>query len=502
MRAREDALYVFYDLETTDTDPDFGQILQIGVIVTDDHFNITETHSLRARRQPWVIPSPEALLVTGIMPEQLEDPQADSLFDVMLKFDDILKRTRATAVRAGYNIMRFDEPGIASAAHQNLLDDISVDAPRLDVIRMVHACLIHRPGVLTLDEKTSKDHIRTNLGAVARQNGVALSEEEAHEAVNDVKATIGVAKVIKERAPDIWEQMMKMAAPQGVSNFVAANDIFCMSDLFYAKQRSRILTGIGDGIGFDLSQNPVQYMNKTAEELAVIMRDKNSPFVSLIREPQPILMPESMTPRNLYPQNVDRGTLLARAAAIKADPEFAAKVARAVALNQDNTVPADIEKQINEKVPPTVAPALAAWKKEFRDGDWPRRLALIDEFPVHFADALKTTPTLNRFVQFARRIVFDNAPKLMTALDRERYRAAIYARLMNPDPPEGMMTIPLARAEIALLHKELADGTSKTLKPGDETRIDALLPYYDALERRLAPPLPPPSQIQPPAPGP
>src|ERR1044071_3320135 len=98
MRAREDALYVFYDLETTDTDPDFGQILQIGVIVTDGNFNITETHSLRAHRQPWVIPSPEALLVTGITPEQLDDPQADSLFDVMLKFDGILKRTGATAI--------------------------------------------------------------------------------------------------------------------------------------------------------------------------------------------------------------------------------------------------------------------------------------------------------------------------------------------------------------------------------------------------------------------
>ncbi|HTK83446.1 MAG TPA: exonuclease domain-containing protein [Patescibacteria group bacterium] len=493
-------MYVFYDLETTDTDPDFGQILQIGVIVTDDNFNITETHSLRARRQPWVIPSPEALLVTGITPEQLDDPQADSLFEVMLKFDGILKRTGATAIRAGYNIMRFDEPGIASAAHQNLLDDISVGAPRLDVIRMVHACLIHKPGALTLDEKTSKDHIRTNLGAVARQNGVALSEDDAHEAVNDVKATIGVAKVIKERAPDIWEQMMKMATAHGVADFVAANDIFCMSDLFYAKQRSRILTGVG-GVAFDLSQDPAPYLNKTAEQIAEAMRDKNSAFVSLTREPQPILMPESMTPQNLWPQKIDRATLQARAAAIKADPGFAAKVAQAAALNVDNTVAPDIEKQIDEKVPAEVAPALAAWKKEFRAGDWPRRVALIDEFPTRFAEPLKTTPTLNRFVQFARRIVFDNAPELMDAHDRERYRAAIYARLTNSDPPEGLMTFPGARAEIALLHKELADGTSKTLKPGDEARIDALVPYYDALERQFAPA--PPQNLPPlTAPGP
>ncbi len=114
-------MYVFYDLETTDTDPDFGQILQIGVVVTDDNLNIVQTHSLRARRQPWVVPSPEALLITGITPEQLENPDENSLFEAMRAFDQILRDAGQPVIRAGYNNIRFDEPGVASASHQNLL---------------------------------------------------------------------------------------------------------------------------------------------------------------------------------------------------------------------------------------------------------------------------------------------------------------------------------------------------------------------------------------------
>ncbi len=338
------------------------------------------------------------------------------------------------------------------------------------------------------------------LGSVARQNGVELSEEDAHEAIGDVRATIGVTKLIRDGAPEIWNQMLALATPQGVQDFIGSHDIFCMSDIFFAKPRSRMLTSAGSDIGFDLSSDPAAYMNKTAEEIAFAMTQKNNPFVSLEPDKFPILMPESLTPANLYPAKIDRATLEARAALVKNSPAFREKIAQAAALNRNSATPPDIELQRDETIPADVAPLLDAWKKEFQDGGWPERAALIQDFPVRFAEALQTTPALNRFVQFAHRVVFDNAPEQMTQADRDRYKAAIHARIMNQNPPEGMMTVPGARMEIALLRKELYEGTSKTLTPETEYKLDELAAYYDALERKYAPAAPQPSTDPGPAP--
>ena len=66
--------YVFYDTETTDVSTAFAQILQFAAIKTDDDLNEIERFEIRCRLLPHIIPSPKALLVTGISPETLTDP--------------------------------------------------------------------------------------------------------------------------------------------------------------------------------------------------------------------------------------------------------------------------------------------------------------------------------------------------------------------------------------------------------------------------------------------
>ena len=66
--------YVFYDTETTGVATAFCQILQFAAIRTDDNLNEIDRFEARCRLLPHIIPSPEALLVTGISPETLTDP--------------------------------------------------------------------------------------------------------------------------------------------------------------------------------------------------------------------------------------------------------------------------------------------------------------------------------------------------------------------------------------------------------------------------------------------
>jgi exodeoxyribonuclease-1 len=64
---------IVYDVETTDADTRNAQVTQFaGIKVTDGE--IVDQVDLRIRLLPYVVPSPEALRVTGVDPASLIDP--------------------------------------------------------------------------------------------------------------------------------------------------------------------------------------------------------------------------------------------------------------------------------------------------------------------------------------------------------------------------------------------------------------------------------------------
>ena len=60
--------YIVYDTETTGLDTTFDQILQFAAILADDELREIDQFSLRCRRLPYIVPSPSAMLVTGVRP--------------------------------------------------------------------------------------------------------------------------------------------------------------------------------------------------------------------------------------------------------------------------------------------------------------------------------------------------------------------------------------------------------------------------------------------------
>jgi exodeoxyribonuclease-1 len=57
--------FIFYDTETSGLSSAFDQILQFAAIRTDDDLNETGRFEIRSRLLPYVVPSPQAMLVTG-----------------------------------------------------------------------------------------------------------------------------------------------------------------------------------------------------------------------------------------------------------------------------------------------------------------------------------------------------------------------------------------------------------------------------------------------------
>lgn len=73
--------FVFYDLETTGISPAFDQALQFASIVTDPDFNEIDRVDQRFRLAPHILPSPKALQVTGVKPEQITNSNLPNAFE-------------------------------------------------------------------------------------------------------------------------------------------------------------------------------------------------------------------------------------------------------------------------------------------------------------------------------------------------------------------------------------------------------------------------------------
>mgnify|MGYP006202995971 CR=1 FL=1 len=200
--------FAFFDLETTGTSPAFDHPLQFAAILTDAEFREIERVNLRCRLAPHVIPSPQALAVTGVRPHQLVDPELPNLFEFAQELTALVSRW-SPAIWTGFNSIRFDEEMLRQMFYQNLQPEIFATQfngnTRFDIMTAVFAVFQRYPDLLhwPVDETGP---VRFKLDRLAPENG--FEGHNAHDALGDVEATIHIARLIAERAPDLWTQLL------------------------------------------------------------------------------------------------------------------------------------------------------------------------------------------------------------------------------------------------------------------------------------------------------
>lgn len=518
-------MFVFYDTETSGLDKDFSQIFQIALVFTDDDLNILSSKKLECRRSPWVIPSPGAMLITGFSPDDLKNGPY-SHFEMMQEIDAWIRRQHWPLTFIGYNSLGFDEPLLAQNFHQNLLEpDLTTSGNaangqkngRADILKLVKILALYMPGALTLDNLNEFGKKSLSLIEVARQNGVSLSDDDAHDAMNDIKATIGVAKVIRKAAPDIWDHMMSLTTAKGVDDFIAGHEIFTFSNTALANatqhrhgmNKAQVVTALPSVVGehqvlADVGADPTRFLSLSVEQLKNVLRSKDAPLVLISKTEQPVLMPMEMSDAVL-PADYDEALAKSRADALKKDAAFLTRLQQAVEEIKAakpalaNPLP---EQNIYAPVADELKTRLKDWMREFHTAsDWTEAAKVAADFQTRFAADLAADPGLIRYASFAARIVFENDPSVLSPEKTAAMKKKIAERILNTDLRAPYMTIPKARKELEEIERDRVAGSKKWTGVTD-SQIRALKLYYTAIEKEYAPhalSLSPPSVRPPPA---
>ena len=196
--------FFWYDLETFGLEPRYDRIAQFAGLRTDENLEETgERIILYCKPTPDYLPSPQACLVHGITPQAaMEEGLSD--YGLALRLRRELMEPGTTAL--GYNTLQFDDEFLRSLFYRNFFDPYEREWKngngRWDLVDLMRAMRDLRPDGLVWPTGEGGRPIFT-LEALAKANGVA--HKSAHDAMHDVLATLGLARLAKARQPRLFD---------------------------------------------------------------------------------------------------------------------------------------------------------------------------------------------------------------------------------------------------------------------------------------------------------
>ena len=216
--------FFFYDLETSGFSPQNDRIMQFAGQRTDENLNrIGEPVNILIRLNDDVLPSPSALMVTKISPQKtVEEGYTEAEFAKMLVEEYFTPDT----VIVGYNNVRFDDVHIQHLLWRNFYPpydwqwkDGRSRWDLLDVVRMIRA--LRPEGInwpFVVNEGTGEKFAANKLELLTKENGIL--HENAHDAMSDVDGLIDVARLLKEKQPQIFDYLFKIRSKNEVQKLV------------------------------------------------------------------------------------------------------------------------------------------------------------------------------------------------------------------------------------------------------------------------------------------
>ena len=286
--------FFFYDLETSGLNPRADRIMQFAGQRTDMNLTpIGEPVNLLVKLNDDTLPSPEAVMVTGITPQSTQaDGYTEAEFAQIL-YDEVFTEDTITV---GFNSVRFDDEFIRYLFWRTFRDpyawawkDGRSRWDMLDVVRITRA--LRPDGIEWPVDKEGKPTNRLEL--VTKANGI--SHQNAHDALSDVEALIDVSRLLKTNQPKLFDYLLSIRDKKSVQKLVNLENKqpFVYTSGRFSNEFDKTTVAFpltsapnSNVTVYDLRHDPAQFLTLSQDELAKKMyaswdERKSDGFVAL-----------------------------------------------------------------------------------------------------------------------------------------------------------------------------------------------------------------------------
>jgi exodeoxyribonuclease-1 len=225
--------FLFYDLETFGQDPRRTRVAQFAAIRTDADLNMIDAPvSFYVKPADDLLPSPIATLITGITPQHAL-AEGVSEAEAFSRINDLMARPGTCTL--GYNTLRFDDEFVRHGLFRNFFDPYEREWRNgnsrwdlLDMLRLVHA--LRPDGIAWPQREDGATSFKLEHLALAND----VRQGDAHEALSDVHATIGMARLFKQAQPRLWDYALKLRDKRFVGSLL---DVDAMQPVLHISMR-------------------------------------------------------------------------------------------------------------------------------------------------------------------------------------------------------------------------------------------------------------------------
>ena len=426
---------LWHDYESWGVNPKYDFPCQFASIRTDLELNILEKpKSFFCQIPNDYIPNPMACLVTGITPQQsLRDGFSEVQF--AKKIHTIMSQSDTCVV--GYNSIRYDDEVTRNLLYRNFYDPYEREwkngNSRWDVIDLMRACYALRPEGIDwpINDKQLPSFRLEELTAA---NGI--SHEAAHDAISDVKATIAMAKLVKEKQPKLFSFYFSLRNKNTVlqhidldahkpflhiSGMISAERA-CCSWFYPVAQHPTNKNAI---ICVDLAEDISTLVNLDADAIREFLYTRSEDLPEGISRPPlkqvhinkcPFVAPaKTLSPEHAQRLNIDREFCLKQMQILQQMPDLQSKVAHIYVqedtvkpkLDVDGSIyargfPSHADKEWMMEVRHSEPEQLAVWQNKAPDDDYRAQLFRYRgrNFPSSFDNQELETWQLHRKQRF------------------------------------------------------------------------------------------------------
>ena len=249
-----------------------------------------------------------------------------------------------------------------------------------------------------------------------------------------------MCRILAEQAEGYWSNFVRFAQKAAVLDFAEEDEVFSLTDIFYGRVYFWMVTRLGPNpdngsqlLVFNLDMDPDELADLPDDELVARLATTPKPVRALRANACPCVLSYEDTPEHLRSQAPDLADLTARAERIRGDDELVNRLIAAFLATREPKEPSGhVEEQIYDSFTGDEdQPAMAA----FHTAEWSARPQIL----ARLSDA--------RLQVFGERLIYTEAPEVMTASALHDHKIALARRLMAAEGTVPWLTLPKAIAD-------------------------------------------------------
>ena len=257
--------FFWYDYETWGKNVRRDRIVQFGGVRTDEEL-LEIAPRVRLICKPGLdCPiGPGAVSVHGIMPMQAHREGLPESEFARLIHAELSKRGTCSVA---YNGMGFDHEMTRMLFYRNLRDPYAWAWKHgntyWDTLELMRAAFLLRPEALKHWPNKSSGKPSFQLELLSEANLDSWSSESSHDALADTVHMIAIARLVRERAPDLWEYGLGLRFKKTVLGIMSTIEpvLHVTGQIDTSRHCATLLTALdyrngNSAYGFDLSNDP------------------------------------------------------------------------------------------------------------------------------------------------------------------------------------------------------------------------------------------------------